>query len=889
MCMLLLAMPSALGLERHYVAKISLNSDKKTQTLEFTSSQYVLNAADTVGRTYGTFNIDGFDTLVWLADNFRTTITTIKFNSTWFRDARPKSMAGWFKGMTALKTVEGLDKCTEFTTDVTDMSSMFEGCTSIYDIDLGKIVTSKVENMSSMFKGSSVSIVEGLDNLDLTNVTDMHDMFRDCRALFNIPIGGTQLVLKTSKVADMSGMFCGCRTLPVINFKMSTPCLTNAKDMFSGCSALKKVAIEDFNTALVADMSRMFYNCTQLTDLDFTMFNTSSATDLSLMFYNCQSLTSADLSTIKLRSDAIADSMLYGCRKIRELKLDTFNYAQVLRKDSMLCGIGYANWPCHLTLAGGFDKSVLGEELHNDFFSYYKWLSGYFTFYTKLPAAILTTVADNNEDQRKTLTFTVADVSTPKGVNYSDGAYSIVPNYQGGRPSPDWWRCPHITKVVIDSTFASVRPRHTDFWFSNFQITSAYLEEIEGIWNLNTSEVTSMRSMYGGSDMLTSIDVSHFDTHNVTDMSGMFSGCRKLESIDLSHFDTSSLLTTQSMFANCERLSTLDLRSFRTDSLRNMAGMFGGCTRLKSVDLSTFNTRRVWNMRILFHGCQSLDSVDIRHFITDKVTDMQYMFFNCSSLKSIDVSNFNTSQVEDMEAMFSGCSGLTSLDLSTFNTSKVENMSSMFRNCSSLRYLDLSNFDTRRVIDMSYMFEGCTSLESVIGIITGSRRYKAAAQQGKGFDVSGFSTSKVGDMTRMFRNCSSLKELNLSNFTVKKTTSMNYMLYGCSGLDKLNLGSLDMANVTRKDSIFAHVGTAEAPCQLYVDGSFSTSVLGDKTGSGCYYWLGGYFAEPVVTAISTAEADSPLGPQPAYNLSGQRVGRSYKGIVIIGGKKALRR
>ena len=52
------------------------------------------------------------------------------------------------------------------------------------------------------------------------------------------------------------------------------------------------------------------------------------------------------------------------------------------------------------------------------------------------------------------------------------------------------------------------------------------LEEIRGLDNLNTSEVTDMSRMFAGCGALRSLDVSRFDTLNVKQMQQMFMGMR---------------------------------------------------------------------------------------------------------------------------------------------------------------------------------------------------------------------------------------------------------------------------------------------------------------------------------------------------------------------------
>ena len=183
--------------------------------------------------------------------------------------------------------------------------------------------------------------------------------------------------------------------------------------------------------------------------------------------------------------------------------------------------------------------------------------------------------------------------------------------------------------------------------------------------------------------------LENLDTSNVTNMSGMFYDCHSLISLNLRHFNTRNVTDMNSIFENCGNLKSLDLSNFNTSQVANMSWMFDGCSNLTSLDLSNFNTSRVTNMMNMFYGCHILTSINLSHFNTDNVTNMFRMFKYCDSLVNLDLSNFNTSQVTDMVDMFYGCSSLISLNLSHFNTENVMNMFRMFKECNSLNHLVL--------------------------------------------------------------------------------------------------------------------------------------------------------------------------------------------------------
>ena len=264
---------------------------------------------------------------------------------------------------------------------------------------------------------------------------------------------------------------------------------------------------------------------------------------------------------------------------------------------------------------------------------------------------------------QKTLTFYYDDQKSSRtGTVW--GMWGIKETRIGdyGKTYPAWsgtWHTPEskVTTAVFDASFKNYLPQSTEFWFLNFK----KLKKIEGLTNLNTSEVTTMSGM----------------------------------------------------FEDCSRLTSLDLSSFNAENVQNMSAMFSGCQNLTSLNLSNFNAENVQNMGSMFYGCSSLTSLNLSNFNAEKVKDMSLMFYECKNLTSLDLSNFNTENVQNMWSMFSGCNNLTSLNLSNFNTEDVQNMSFMFDGCKSLTSLDLSNFKTENVKDMSYMFHGCNSLQTI--------------------------------------------------------------------------------------------------------------------------------------------------------------------------------
>lgn len=101
--------------------------------------------------------------------------------------------------------------------------------------------------------------------------------------------------------------------------------------------------------------------------------------------------------------------------------------------------------------------------------------------------------------------------------------------------------------------------------------------------NVNTTGVTSMRSLFDGCSNLVSVNVKEFDTSNVTSLAVMFYMCNNLKEVDLSGFHTGAVTDMSMMFYYCSNLEQVNLSCFDTTKVINMQNMFSGCGKLAKI------------------------------------------------------------------------------------------------------------------------------------------------------------------------------------------------------------------------------------------------------------------------------------------------------------------
>ena len=365
---------------------------------------------------------------------------------------------------------------------------------------------------------------------------------------------------------------------------LNTAKVTDMGFMFSNCLKLTSLDVTHFNTANVKNMNSMFFQCKALTSLDVTHFNTAKVTNMYSMFAYCVTLTTIYASSKFVTTQVSSSfSMFYNCKKLKGEEV-------------------------------GWTKGKATDK------TYAKIEGGYFS---RIPRV---KYADG------TLTFFLTSKET-----LGENEYEL----NSGANPPGWkTHCKEITKVVFDTSFANAKPTSCYQWFSLCE----NLTQIEGIENLNTENVTSMRDMFNGCSSLTSLDLTNFNTAKVTDMKLLFANCSALESLDLSMFNTENVTSMPSMFNGATNLKTLNVSNFNTEKVNNMGHMFAYCPNLTSLDLSCFNTKGVEYVDNIFKNCSNLTTIYASENFAfgSGLKNGADMFLGCDKLKGFIEYNKNT-------------------------------------------------------------------------------------------------------------------------------------------------------------------------------------------------------------------------------------------------------
>ena len=642
-----------------------------------------------------------YDTPLWPISE-RRAIQTVVFNES-FKDARPKSCYTWFWHFEGLTRIEHLDYLN--TSEVEVMQSMFSFCTSLETLDLSSFNTEKVTNMSEMFDGStslrSIKLPQGFIG---SSVTNLCSMFKDCTSLTELDLSGSN----SENVKDMKEMFDGCRALSkLVLTDFKTEQVTTMESLFRNCSKLETLDVSSFNTENVTTMVGMFNNCSSLRSLDLTGFNTANVTGMSSMFKKCSSLRSLDLSSFNTRKVTQMQCMFEGCTNLESIDFSSFDTENMISMNAMF-------YSC--TKLETLDLSSFATPKMVTMFNAFGKCENLKTIYV---SSAFTT-------DKVTVDSWLFDgcVSLPNFISAKMGK-EMAHTGEGGyltAATASWvrWDAPTGTLSFHRSGTKPVGDNIYELQYGNRQD-----------WNTHAAEIKKVIFKAGFRD----------ETH--TTCSKWFSGCTNLTSIEgIENLNTSNVKYMNEMFGQCSNLETLDLSHFNTEKVGNMSNMFNGCTKLHDLNISSFNTENVTNMYGMFYGCSSLETLDLSHFNTRNVRKdgMNYMFNGCSSLSYLNVSNFTTDKPGmQLDGLFQGCSSLQTLDLSSFDISGAGSVNYLFDGCSALQTIYVSDlFKIKYGVKSSNMFRDCHLLKGAISFEPTKKDETYANYK------SGYLTKKVG-------------------------------------------------------------------------------------------------------------------------------------------------
>ncbi|MDN5966054.1 MAG: DUF285 domain-containing protein [Lactococcus sp.] len=354
-------------------------------------------------------------------------------------------------------------------------------------------------------------------------------------------------------------------------------------NLFANLSSLNEITgLGSLDTSKVIEMSRMFQGATALTSLDLSNLDTSKVKSTIDMFEGCTSLTSLNLSRLDTTSLTNLGGMFKNCSSLKNLDLSSFNTSEVTTMRGMFTNTHLFS----LTLGDNFrflatdsnlTLSYPSDALREGKYVTGNWTNKYNNAVSYKPADFF---ANYGKNDLKAGTY-VAEVKplvwgdAPWAFDTDSGVLTINSGTLGQAKSAPWNQADEqkidgkkIKKIIF--TGVTKAPVDATELFKSLN----NLTEIEGLTNLDTSDVTTMLNMFRDCSSLVTLDLSNFNTTKVTDIRDMFRNCTSLTTLDLSKLNTAKVIDMRGTFRACTSLTRLDLSSFDTSGVKTLDRLF---------------------------------------------------------------------------------------------------------------------------------------------------------------------------------------------------------------------------------------------------------------------------------------------------------------------------
>jgi surface protein len=723
----------------------------------------------------------------------------------------------------------------------------------------------KLKIGQASFNGCSNVIMSGITDVpDLTGVTNLSSAFLNCSKITTV---GRMNEWNTSSVTIMTAMF-------------------NGSVLFNQC-------IGGWNVSNVTTFEGMFYNCFEFnngdnsTPLNDWRFSTTSSVSLNYPFINCRKFNRyiGDWNTSKVN---IMGSMFDGCTVFNNGFAPGVGTGNQLNWDTSSCttmaGM-FQSAPAFNSNISSFDVSKVTSFV-NMFYACYVFNNGFASAVAnQLPWTINTTDASvsmfqmfngatafNSNLGTGTTPWNVSKVTTFASM------FLIASNFNNGDEVTqskinDWNIGGSVTGTISMSSMfnnADAFNRAISNWNMTKVINTSAMFGNTNVFNQPLSNweragstmgnVTSMQSMFQSASAFNQ-NIGNWNTSEVTSMSSMFNTANFNNGllpgvVSTLAWNTGKVITMAGMFAYNPNFNQ-DISSWDVSNVTDMTNMFnrassfnqpiGNWERVLSPDTSTL--AKVTSMASMFQEALVFNQ-SIGNWNVNKVTTFANMFdasiyfigsaFNNGLLPGVSGTlpwNINTTAASvGMSRMFNGAVAFNQ-DISSWNVSKVTSMFYMFKGANRFNQ-SLSNWERStpgnistlaNVTSMNNMFESNVIFNNGLavglpGTLTwntiGVTDMQAMFSGATAFncDVSGFNVSNCANLSFMFGGINTPGQVSsrfnnggspsIGSWILKSTGSINMGgMFARAIVFDQPIGSWNTSRVTNMSNMFVSATT----------------------------------------------------------------------------------
>ena len=539
-----------------------------------------------------------------------------------------------------IESIAGLENLN--TSQVTDMSGMFQGCCKLTSLDLSHFNTEKVVGVQDMFKSCKKIQALDLSSFKTTNVKHMNSMFIACEALTSLDISHFDI----SKVTEMDYMFYNCPNLTTIY----------CDEDWSTYPSISSTGMFRFSTLLVGGKGTT-YNSSYSNDITYARPDGGKDKPGYFTSTHCPMPTNVKVHPITSNSATItwsSESENTAWRIYCREKEGEYSMYETTKKEYELTGLK-SNTVYYVRVDARCNEleSSWSDEVMFKTKAYIPAPTNLNVSSITCTSAILSwTAGDSNHDKWNIV------ISSP---------YGVVRHVVSHNPV--------TLNGLVQETKYTVRVRaKTTEGYSEWSDTYTFTTPAD----VSTAEIYATLS---GSEMRIMYDTKKSTTSGVIEKWTPGSGSSNMSNADLATIQSVKFYASmgnvapaslERWFSGMTNLTSVkNITYLNTAGVTTMTAMFNECTSLTSLDLSSFVTERVEYMNDMFSGCTNLTTLKLTNFTADRVQDMSYMFYQCGALTTIECDYDWSTASANSSSMFLGCNNLKGGRGTVYNSSET--------------------------------------------------------------------------------------------------------------------------------------------------------------------------------------------------------------------------
>lgn len=221
--------------------------------------------------------------------------------------------------------------------------------------------------------------------------------------------------------------------------------------------------------------------------------------------------------------------------------------------------------------------------------------------------------------------------------------------------------------------------------FANLKYAYSYFkgEEIE-LGNMVFSGYNkTLERTFNSCNNIKQLDLSGWNINNVQNMNYTFYDCTNLEEITgIENLDTSNVTSMIATFSNCRKLSNINIKNWDFSKVTKLNSFLSGCESITNIDISNIPFLQITDISYLFQRCTNLKQIiGIENIDFEKASSSGLYaraLFSQTGLEEIDVTNMkNLNRLTGFYEWFYLCPNLHTINFN-IDASKVNASNSMY-------------------------------------------------------------------------------------------------------------------------------------------------------------------------------------------------------------------